>query len=267
MTTILSVAIATYLGMLALLFVFQRNLIFVPNRNPPDLAEAGMAGAMEAAHVKTADGLLLLAWYRPPANERAPVLVFFHGNAGHIGHRAYRLPPFIEAGYGILLAEYRGYGGNPGRPSAAGFEADGRAALDFLAGQGIDGDRLVLYGESLGSGVAVRMASERACGALILEAPYTSVADVAQDRYWMFPVRALVLDKFDSMSRIGQARCPVLVMHGEHDRIVPLKFGRHLFEAAPEPREFKLFADGGHVGLVEQGANQAAMDFVRRMLR
>ncbi|MGH6933121.1 MAG: alpha/beta hydrolase, partial [Dongiaceae bacterium] len=192
MTTILGVAIATYLGVLVLLFLFQRQLIFVPNRNTPSLREAGLDGLMTEIRLKTADGLDLLAWYRPPASESDPVLVFFHGNAGHIGHRAYRLPPFLESGFGILLVEYRGYGGNPGRPSEQGFDADGRAALDYLADQGIAVGRLVLYGESLGSGVAARMASERGCGALILEAPYTSLADVAQDRYWMFPVRALV---------------------------------------------------------------------------
>lgn len=264
---ILGVAVATYLGMLALLFVFQRNLIFVPNRNPPNLSEAGLDGAMEEVRLKTADGLDLLAWHRPPPNGEAPMMVFFHGNAGNIEHRAYRLPPFLEAGYGILLVEYRGYGGNPGQPTELGFHADGRAALDFLASRGIDNGRVVFYGESLGSGVAVRMASEYDCGALILEAAYTSVADVAQARYWMFPVRALVRDKFDSLARIGRVRCPILIMHGERDRIVPIKFGRALFEAAPEPKEFKHFSDGGHIGLIEQGANNATLEFVRRVLR
>jgi fermentation-respiration switch protein FrsA (DUF1100 family) len=263
---ILGVAVATYLAALALLFLFQRNLIFVPNQTRPSPVEASLDGLMEEVRYKTADGLELMAWFRPPMDNR-PMLVFFHGNAGNIGHRAYRLPPFLEAGYGILLVEYRGYGGNPGKPSEAGFDEDGRAALDFLAARGIDGGRLILYGESLGSGVAVRMASERPCGALILESPYTSVADVAQDRYWMFPVRALVLDRFDSLSRIGQARCPVLIMHGEHDRIVPIKFGRALFDAAREPKEFKHYPDGGHTDLIEQGGNGAALDFVRRMVR
>jgi hypothetical protein len=267
MTTILSVAIAGYLGVLALLFVFQRNLIFVPNSNAPSLVEAGLDGAMTEVRLTTGDGLDLLAWYRAPGDDNAPVLVFFHGNAGHIGHRAYRMSPFIEAGYGILLPEYRGYGGNPGRPSEDGLVADGRVALDFLTARGIDSRRLVFYGESLGSGVAVRMASEHGCGALVLEAPYTSIAEVAQERYWMFPVRALVLDKFDSLGRIAAARCPVLIMHGQHDRIVPVKFGRELFAAALEPKEFKLFADGGHVGLVEQGADRATLEFVRRMVQ
>lgn len=264
MSAILGVIVAVYLALLALLFFMQRSLLFVPNRQRPDLAEAGLAPTMRAVELVTADGLRLLAWYQPPAGNPGALLLYLHGNAGHIGHRADRVRPYLDAGFGVLLPEYRGYGGNPGQPSEAGFYSDARAALDFLTQQCVSDKRVVLYGESLGTGVAVQMAIERECATLVLEAPYTSVAAVAQSRYWMFPVRRLVRDKFDSLSKIGRIRCPVFVMHGERDRIIPIRYGRELFQAAPEPKQAKWFAEGNHTNFDEFGGPAAVLDFLKR---
>jgi fermentation-respiration switch protein FrsA (DUF1100 family) len=123
---------------------------------------------------------------------------------------------------------------------------------------------MVFYGESLGTAVAVQMAVELDCAALVLEAPLTSVAAVAQSRYWMFPVRHLVLDKFDSLAKIGRVRCPVFVMHGEHDRVLPIRCGREIFEAAPGPKESKWFADGTHTNFDELGGPAAVLQFLAR---
>jgi fermentation-respiration switch protein FrsA (DUF1100 family) len=264
MTAVLGVVVALYLAMLALLFLMQRSMLFVPNRQRPDLAEAGLDPAMQPVEILTADGLRLLAWHKPPAGNPGAFLLYLHGNAGHIGHRSGRVRPYVEAGFGVLLLEYRGYGGNPGTPSETGFYADARAALSFLAQQGVTAERIVLYGESLGTGVAVQMAVERGCAALVLEAPYTSVAAVAQGRYWMFPVRHLVLDKFDALSKMGRVRCPVFIMHGERDRIIPIRYGRELFQAASEPKEAKWFADGNHTNFDEFGGPAAVLDFLKR---
>jgi len=264
MSAILGVILAIYLAALVLLFVLQRSLLFVPNRQRPDLAEAGLAPAMRSVELATADGLRLLGWYQPPAANPGAVLLYLHGNAGHIGHRSDRVRPYLEAGFGVLLPEYRGYGGNPGRPSEAGSYSDARAAFEFLAREGIGVERVVLYGESLGTGVAVQMAVEHGCAALVLEAPYTSVAAVAQSRYWMFPVRPLVVDKFDSLSKIARVRCPVFIMHGERDRIIPIRFGRALFEAASEPKDAKWFAEGNHTNFDDLGGPAAVLEFLRR---
>jgi uncharacterized protein len=264
MSVFLLVVVAIYLALLVLLFFMQRSLLFVPNRQRPDLAEAELDAATRPIELLTADGLRLLAWYRPPPGNPGAVLLYLHGNAGHIGHRGDRVRPYLDAGFGMLLLEYRGYGGNPGQPSEAGFYSDARAALDFLVQQGVTAERVVLYGESLGTGVAVQMAVERGCGALVLEAAYTSVVAVAQSRYWMFPVRHLVLHKFDSLSKIGRVRCPVFIMHGERDRIIPIRYGRELFQAASEPKEAKWFADGNHTNFDEFGGPAAVLDFLKR---
>ncbi len=264
MTMALAAGAAGYLLILGLLFAFQRSLLYLPNRTPPDLATAGMGGVLQAVRLRTEDGLELVAWWGPPPAPEAPVLLYFHGNAGHIGHRAEHLRPYLDAGFGLLLPEYRGYGGNPGSPSEAGFYRDARAAYEFLASQGVAAERFVLYGESLGTGVAVQMATERACAALVLEAPFTSVAAVAQSRYWMFPVRALTLDRFDSLAKIGAVRCPLFLMHGEQDRVVPIGYGRALFAAAAEPKQAKWYAEVGHTGFDEFGAPAAVLAFLRQ---
>jgi hypothetical protein len=142
--------------------------------------------------------------------------------------------------------------------------ADGIAALDFLGGEGIAPNRLVIYGESLGSGVAVPLAARRQVASLILEAPFTSVAEVAQYHYSFMPASALVRDRFDSLARIGEVKAPILVLHGARDRVVPLRFGRALFDAAPEPKELWLSRDAGHEDLVRYGAFEAVLDFLQR---
>jgi fermentation-respiration switch protein FrsA (DUF1100 family) len=170
----------------------------------------------------------------------------------------------MKAGYGVLLAGYRYNAGAGGEPSEDGLLADGRAAVEFVIAQGYDPDRLVFYGESLGSGVATAMAVEYGAAALVLEMPYSSVADVAQDRYWYLPVRWLVKDQFDSVSRIGGLRAPVLIVHGEDDPVIPAWTARKLLDAAPEPKEGHFIDNGTHGNLYRLGAGQLVLEFLER---
>ena len=259
---LLGIAAGLYLLVCAALYAFQRQLLFVPDKSRPDVSVVTVAGVREIA-LTTEDGLGLLAWYVPPAAGR-PVIVYYHGNASHIGARHGRLEYWVAAGFGVLFPEYRGYGGNPGRPTETGLYADARAALDFIAAQGVAPARIVLYGESLGTGVAVRMASERPVGALVLEAPYSSIADAAQHHYPYVPARLMIRDKFDSMASIGAVRAPLLVMLGARDVVVPARLGRALYDAAPEPKELWVAPEAGHEDLPEFGALDAARDFIRR---
>jgi fermentation-respiration switch protein FrsA (DUF1100 family) len=257
--------VLVYALIAAALFAFQRQLLYVPDTNRPDRAQTGVADLREVA-LATADGLQLLAWYLPPPAGR-PVIVYYHGNGGHLGYRDGRPARFHAAGYGALFPEYRGYGGNPGRPTEDGLYTDARAALDFVAAQGIAPERIVLFGESLGTGIAVRMASERPVGAVVLEAPYSSIADVAQSHYPIVPVRLLLKDRFDAMARIGQVHAPILVLLGGRDVIVPARFGRRLYDAANQPKTVWEAPDGGHEDLPDHGSFEAVFAFLRSAIR
>ncbi len=249
---------------ITVIFLMQRRILFLPDSTAPDLARAGVAG-VRAITVTTTDGLSLLAWYMPPVRPDGPVVLYLHGNAGHIGHRAYRLGPFHRLGWGALLLEYRGYGGNAGRPSEAGLLTDARAGLSALVAMGFPPSQILLWGESLGTGLAVRLAVEQPVRALLLEAPFTSITRIAQSRFPFVPVRWLLLDRFDSLRIIGGVRAPVLVMHGARDRIVPIAMGRAIYAAAPEPKELWIAPHFGHVDLIEGGATEAAAHFVARL--
>jgi len=248
--TYIAAAAGGYLVVLGIVFAMQRTLLYPAGKAVPDAAVAASAG-IRTVTTRTADGLKLTHWYRPPADDSAPVLAVFHGNAGHVGDRVPKLAELIRAGFGVLLAGYRGYGGNPGRPSEEALSADARLLLDWLAGQGIPPERTVLYGESLGTGIAVKMATERPAAAVILEAPYTSVAEVAQAHYWYLPARWMVLDRWDSLSRIAAIGAPLLIVHGLRDRTIPPRYGRHLFAAAAEPKQLLLVDDGAHSDLYD----------------
>jgi fermentation-respiration switch protein FrsA (DUF1100 family) len=261
---ILGFAVVAYAALVGGLFLCQRQLLYHPVRSRPELLGLEQLGVREVT-LPTEDGLSLLSWYLPPRPGR-PVIAYFHGNGGHIGYRAERLLRFAREGYGVLMVEYRGYGGNPGSPSESGFYTDGRAALGFLDREGVAPNRLVLYGESLGSGVAVALAVQHEIGALILEAPPTSVAEVAQNHFPYVPAARMVLDRFDSLSCIGRVKAPLLVLHGDRDRVVPIRFGRALLDAASEPKEGWFSPDAGHENLARYGSLDAVVAFIERRL-
>lgn len=256
---------AFYLAVVAGLYLSQRQLLYHPDRTRPVLGALAELGVREVA-LPTADGLALLAWYLPPRGKR-PVVVYFHGNAGHIGYRADRVERFAREGYGALMLEYRGYGGNPGEPSEAGLFADAATALRFVEAQGVPERRIVLYGESLGTGVAVQAATTREVGAVVLESPYTSIAAAAQFHYPFIPAAWLVADRYDSLSRIGQVRAPILMLHGGRDGVIPLSLGEALFAAAPEPKENWIAPQAGHADLGWFGALDIAVAFIERHVR
>lgn len=259
----LAAILLVYAFLVGGLYLAQRSLLYLPDRTRPQLGPLAELGYREIT-LTTEDGLSLLSWYRPP-HDGAPVVAYFHGNGGHLGYRGNRMMRFAQAGLGVLLLEYRGYGGNPGMPSETGFYADAAAALDFLTRQqGIPANRLVLYGESLGSGVAAHMAAGREIAALILEAPFTRLADPAAYHYPYVPVSLLLRDRFDSLAAIGQVNAPILVLHGERDRVVPARFGHALFAAAPEPKEGWFPPEGGHEDLARFGGLDIVLDFINR---
>jgi fermentation-respiration switch protein FrsA (DUF1100 family) len=256
------VCASVYIAIAGYLYLFQRSYIYFPDKSRPNASLVGLPSLQET-QVKTADGHSLLAWYVPPS-EGKPVVLYFHGNGGTIEYRSHWLLEFANAGYGVLMPEYRGYGRNQGVPTETGLYADGAAAMDFLGEQGIAPNRVVLYGESLGTGVATYLASQHEVAALILEAPYTSITAMAGRHYPFLPVSLMLQDRFDSLSRMKQVRAPILIMVGERDEIVPPALGRELFAAAPEPKEFWSAPSGGHENLYALGAPEIVLDFMGR---
>ena len=246
------------------LWALQRELLYHPDTResvPPSFYP--MLAGVEELRLTTADGIELVAWYAPAPAGR-PTVVLFHGNSGSLRGERYRLKYFIDARMGALIVAYRGYSGNPGSPTEEGLYADARAALDWLAARGIRSETIALYGQSLGSGVATKMATERAFGALILEAPYTSTVDVAAHRFPVIPVGWLMEDRFDSLARIATIEEPLLVMHGDADFVIPQSQARRLFAAANEPKQAFWPSGVGHNDLFDGGGFTMARDFIER---
>lgn len=240
-----------------IMYVSQRHLIYHPSPQVPHLPEYH-ANDMTVITLHTQDNLELMSWYKPAINNQ-PTVLYLHGNAGHIGYRMHLARQFINAGLGVLLLEYRGYGGNKGRPSEQGLYKDGQAALTFLNQQGIKPEKLILYGESLGTGVATELASKHAVCAVILQAPYTSLIALAHFHYPLIFLKPW--DKFDSLARIQAINAPLLVLHGEQDNVVPYKEGLTLFNAANEPKKMITFRNLDHHNLWD------TPDFSREVLQ
>ena len=246
-----------------MLAALQRSLTYFPDPTRPTPAEADVP-ELAPVTLETEDGLALLAWHAPPRAAGAPSLVYFHGNAGHIGMRGFKVRAYLNAGLGVLLTTWRGYSGNPGTPTEDGLYADGRAARAFLRARGAGDERQILYGESLGTGVAVHLAREAPPAALVLEAPYSSIADIASRRFPLLPVGPLIVDRFDSAAKIGRVKAPLLIVHGERDRTIPVRLARKLFRRAREPKQAAFIPGADHADLPEFGLAAIVLEYLAR---
>jgi fermentation-respiration switch protein FrsA (DUF1100 family) len=246
-------------GLLALFFA-QRGLLFpVPTSARTAPQAAGFPEAEE--HIlTTADGEKVIVWHVPARPDR-PVVLYFHGNGDYLAGFFTRFRPLIADGTGIVALSYRGYAGSSGRPSEQGLLQDAAAAYAFTAAR-YSADKIVAWGFSLGTGVAVTLAAEQPIGKLILESPYTSIVDVAASAFWFAPVRLLMRDRFRSDQRIARVKVPLLVMHGALDPTIPVAFGERLFALANEPKRFVRLARGGHNDLDNFGAIEIARNFI-----
>jgi hypothetical protein len=262
--SVLLVALVCYVGLVAVMYLAQRKLMYFPYAARMAPADADFPQAREV-DLTAADGVRILAWTVPPKAGK-PVVLYLHGNGGSVAHRVPRFRKLVDDGTGLVALSYRGYGGSDGNPTEDGLIADGRAAYDFASATWPDA-RIVLWGESLGTGVAVALAGEKDVAAVILEAPFTSTADVAFSAYPFIPVRLLMKDQFRSDDRIGKVKAPVLVMHGARDRVVPFRMGERLYALANEPKQFVRFADGGHEDLDRYDHLAAARAFIAQHLR
>jgi uncharacterized protein len=255
--------VAIYFVVLVALYAFQRALLYpIPQTTRTTPGEAAFPEAEEIV-VTARDGARLILWHVPPKADR-PVVMFFHGNGDILAWRVPRFRALTADGTGLIALSFRGYAGSTGRPTEEGLLQDGAAAYDFAVARYAPA-RIVPWGYSLGSGVAVAVATTRPVGALVLEAPYTSILDVAASAYPIFPVRWLMHDRFHSDLRIGALAAPLLVMHGEKDSVIAASFGRRLFALAPEPKRFVAFESGTHIDLDERGAVATVQAFLEEI--
>lgn len=257
---LLIVVAVGYLGGVAVLYFKQRSMLFpIPpvGRTTPEAA--GFPEAEQQVLV-TADGEKVIAWH-VPAKPGRPVVLFFPGNGDFLAGRVSRFRGITSDGTGLVALSYRGYAGSSGQPSEQGLLQDAAAAYAFTAARYGPG-RIVAWGFSLGTGVAVALAAEHGIGKLILEAPYTSTVDVAGALLRIVPVRLLMLDQFHSDQRIARVTVPLLVMHGTGDPVIPIALGERLFALAREPKRFVRLAGGGHDDLDNFGAIETARQFI-----
>ncbi len=225
-------------------FIGQRRLMYFPDRTRVSPASFALAGVEERV-LQTPDGEALVAWFGRAAPGR-PTLLYFHGNAGNLANRSERVRKYLARGIGVFILSYRGYSGSSGQPSERANVADAKLAYDALIAEGVAADDIILYGESLGSGIAVQLAAERPVGGIILDAPYTSIVDVAAGAYPYFPVRWFLFDRYETLRYLPSVTAPLLVIHGEDDEVIPVAMGRAVYAAANDPKEIVTFPGAGH---------------------
>lgn len=237
-----------------MVFALQSRLIY-----PVPTAHAHVPPGFERVTYSASDGTELQAGFAPPLEGRQTI-VYFHGNGADWQSTANVTFKLRKQGYGVLAAEYRGYGGNPGSPSEQGFYSDGRGALQFLADRGIALKDTVLVGNSIGSGVAVQMATEHDVRALVLVSPFASLVETAARKMPWLPVRMLLRDRYDNLSKIGRLTMPVLILHGEDDVLIKPDQAEALAAAQPKAR-LVMYEEWGHELVVAHDVQDRIMNF------
>lgn len=237
-------------------YVLQRRFIYYPNPERVMPAQAGLSG-VEERMLTMPDGVRVVAWHAK-AKPGNPTLLYFHGNGGSLAGRTNRIRAYMALGWGVYMMTYRGYGGSDGAPSEAANVADARIAYGALLMEGVAPDSVILYGESLGSGVAARLATERKAAGLVLEAPYTSIVDIARAQFPWLPAGLFLVDRYETDKVLPQVRMPLLILHGRLDGLIPIQMGERLLSIANPPKELVAFPEGRHNNLYAVGNDAQA---------
>ena len=225
---------AIYFLVLVFLYFYQRNLLYHPNEN--NYSGDKISVDIKKVKIQTSDNIELLGWYHKKNLKDYKTLVYFHGNAGSLENRIHKLNHFQDMNINFLIIAWRGFNGNKGKPSERGLYVDGKSAIDWLIKKGVDEKNLILYGESLGTGVATHLAQNKNYAGVILETPFTSMIDAAKNFYPYIPINLLLKDKFENFKKVKNINIPILVMHGEVDQIVPFSMGKKIYEIANNPK-------------------------------
>ncbi len=231
--------ILIYVVITVIVYFYQRKLIYHPFS--PQITGEGLVHNFETINFKTSDNFVLKGWFHLK-NSNKKTILFLHGNAGNLDNRIDKLNSLGSMEINFLIIAWRGYSGNLGSPSEVGLYKDALGAIKWLNEKGISNDQIVLYGESLGTAIATEVGQNKNFAGIILEAPFTSMVDMGQKIYPIFPVRFLLKDKYESKNKIKNLKSPILVLHGRKDKIVPFYMGEKIFEMANNPK-FKYFTD------------------------
>jgi pimeloyl-ACP methyl ester carboxylesterase len=259
MSLILGLA-GVYLVICAAAYFGNRIFMYFPDPARVAPAAAGLPGVSEI-ELSASDGTNLVAWYAQAKDSR-PTLLYFHGNAANAANRAPKIAMMLEDGFGVFYLNNRGYGGSGGSPSEANNVADGIAAHERLTELGVPAERIIAFGESLGSGQAVRLAAERPVAGVVLEAPLTSTVEVGRSVYFWLPLSLLIADQYNIERHIGGVRVPLLILHGEQDEVIPVEMGRRNYRAANEPKRIEVLTNGRHNDLFDHGAWEKMREFL-----
>jgi len=260
---IVAAIVSVYLLVALVMYMGQRRLMYFPDAKHVLPGHAGLANVSERI-LNAPDGARNIVWYGK-AKPGQPTLLYFHGNGGGLAERADRIQRFMGQGWGIYMMAYRGYAGSTGYPTEANNIADARRAYDALVQEGVPPSSIILYGESLGTNVATRMAAEKASSGLILESPYTSVLEIAVTDYPFLPVRLLLSDRYETDKVIPQVRVPVLILHGKQDDVIPVAMAHRMVKLANEPKRLVILPEGEHSDLYLDGNN--ALPVVRDWIK
>ena len=231
--------ILIYFVITVVVYFFQRKLLYHPFS--PQITGKGLIHNFETINFKTSDNFELKGWFHLK-NSNKKTILFLHGNAGNLDNRIDKLNFLGNMDINFLIISWRGYSGNPGNPSEIGLYKDALGGIEWLNKKGISNDRIILYGESLGTAITTEVAQNENFAGIILEAPFTSMVDMGQKIYPIFPVKFLLKDKYESKNKIKNIKSPILVLHGRKDKIVPFYMGEKIFEMANSPK-FKYFTD------------------------
>jgi len=258
--TILLPILGIYLAINLFVYMTQRQLMYFPTLERVSPEEVGLFDVDEIT-LLTNSNVKLTSWYGRSSDGK-PTVLFFHGNGGAVSHREHRFRELMAEGYGVFVLGYPGYGGNEGQPSELSFREGSMLSYEYLRNSGIAAGDIVIYGESIGSGVAVQLAASVRARGLILEAPMSSTIDVAREHYPYLLVSLLLKDTFQSVDYVEHIDMPLLVLHGDRDQIIPIRFGRKLFARARDPKTFIELKGAGHNNLHLYSAKEAAREFI-----
>ena len=231
---ILLIIFIIYFLILVILYFFQRSLLYEPTEN--NYNKDKLTVLINQVKIKTQDNIELLAWYHKKDTGDFKTILFLHGNAGSLENRIHKINHFKNMNINFLIISWRGFSGNKGNPTEQGLYNDAKSAVGWLKNKGLKAEDIIIYGESLGTGVAIEIAQNHNFSGVILESPFTSMVDAAKNKYPFFPIRFLLKDKYESDKKIQNIKSPILIMHGEVDKVVPFWMGRKMYDIANEPK-------------------------------